>query len=48
MPGRPGQGSRRTEADEQIVRAMVQLAHALGLTVTARASRAPPRPSGSG
>ncbi|WP_229927450.1 putative bifunctional diguanylate cyclase/phosphodiesterase [Kitasatospora indigofera] len=35
VPGRPGQGSRRTEADEQIVRAMVQLAHALGLTVTA-------------
>ncbi|MFC8454474.1 putative bifunctional diguanylate cyclase/phosphodiesterase [Kitasatospora sp. NPDC057223] len=35
VPGRPSQGSRRTEADEQIVRAMVQLAHALGLTVTA-------------
>ena len=35
VPGRPAQGSRRTEADEQIVRAMVQLAHALGLTVTA-------------
>ncbi|MFC9326348.1 putative bifunctional diguanylate cyclase/phosphodiesterase [Kitasatospora sp. NPDC057015] len=35
VPGRPGQGARRTEADEQIVRAMVQLAHALGLTVTA-------------
>ncbi|WP_431678732.1 putative bifunctional diguanylate cyclase/phosphodiesterase [Kitasatospora sp. KL5] len=44
-PGRPGGRapagdtdrvrSRRTEADEQIVGAMVQLAHALGLTVTA-------------
>ncbi|WP_405013193.1 putative bifunctional diguanylate cyclase/phosphodiesterase [Kitasatospora sp. NBC_01539] len=39
--GRPAAGeadglrARRTEADEQIVGAMVQLAHALGLTVTA-------------
>ncbi|MEU1287592.1 EAL domain-containing protein [Kitasatospora sp. NPDC005856] len=34
-PGRPGLGSRRSDADEQIVGAMVQLAHTLGLTVTA-------------
>ncbi|MFI6446191.1 putative bifunctional diguanylate cyclase/phosphodiesterase [Kitasatospora sp. NPDC050543] len=33
--GRPDPRSRRTDADEQIVGAMVQLAHALGLTVTA-------------
>ncbi|MFJ8044834.1 putative bifunctional diguanylate cyclase/phosphodiesterase [Kitasatospora sp. NPDC096147] len=33
--GRPDKRSRRTDADEQIVGAMVQLAHALGLTVTA-------------
>ncbi|MFI5533423.1 putative bifunctional diguanylate cyclase/phosphodiesterase [Kitasatospora sp. NPDC051853] len=33
--GRPDNRSRRTDADEQIVGAMVQLAHALGLTVTA-------------
>ncbi|MEU6232137.1 EAL domain-containing protein [Kitasatospora sp. NPDC047058] len=31
----PGFGSRRSNADEQIVGAMVQLAHTLGLTVTA-------------
>ncbi|MEV0531304.1 EAL domain-containing protein [Kitasatospora sp. NPDC050463] len=31
----PGAGSRRSDADEQIVGAMVQLAHTLGLTVTA-------------
>ncbi|MFD4656613.1 putative bifunctional diguanylate cyclase/phosphodiesterase [Kitasatospora sp. NPDC058444] len=34
-PGRPELGSRRSDADEQIVGAMVQLAHTLGLTVTA-------------
>ncbi|WP_457030931.1 putative bifunctional diguanylate cyclase/phosphodiesterase [Kitasatospora sp. P5_F3] len=33
--GRPDSRFRRTDADEQIVGAMVQLAHALGLTVTA-------------
>ncbi|MFI9273676.1 putative bifunctional diguanylate cyclase/phosphodiesterase [Kitasatospora sp. NPDC052896] len=33
--GRPDARSRRTEADEQIVSAMVRLAHDLGLTVTA-------------
>ncbi|WP_329487786.1 EAL domain-containing protein [Kitasatospora sp. NBC_01246] len=33
--GLPGAGSRRSDADEQIVGAMVQLAHTLGLTVTA-------------
>ncbi|MGV9268799.1 putative bifunctional diguanylate cyclase/phosphodiesterase [Kitasatospora sp. NPDC003701] len=33
--GPPGAGSRRSDADEQIVGAMVQLAHTLGLTVTA-------------
>ncbi|MFJ9951163.1 putative bifunctional diguanylate cyclase/phosphodiesterase [Kitasatospora sp. NPDC091207] len=31
----PGAGFRRSDADEQIVGAMVQLAHTLGLTVTA-------------
>ncbi|MFD8320486.1 putative bifunctional diguanylate cyclase/phosphodiesterase [Kitasatospora purpeofusca] len=31
----PGSGARRSDADEQIVGAMVQLAHTLGLTVTA-------------
>ncbi len=31
----PGAGARRSDADEQIVGAMVQLAHTLGLTVTA-------------
>ncbi|MFB8200132.1 putative bifunctional diguanylate cyclase/phosphodiesterase [Kitasatospora purpeofusca] len=31
----PGFGARRSDADEQIVGAMVQLAHTLGLTVTA-------------
>ncbi|MFJ2778960.1 putative bifunctional diguanylate cyclase/phosphodiesterase [Kitasatospora sp. NPDC087315] len=31
----PGAGTRRSDADEQIVGAMVQLAHTLGLTVTA-------------
>ncbi|WP_263105247.1 putative bifunctional diguanylate cyclase/phosphodiesterase [Kitasatospora sp. DSM 101779] len=34
-PDPDGARARRTEADEQIVGAMVQLAHALGLTVTA-------------
>ncbi|WP_459647532.1 putative bifunctional diguanylate cyclase/phosphodiesterase [Kitasatospora sp. Ki12] len=34
-PGLPRLGSRRSDADEQIVGAMVQLAHTLGLTVTA-------------
>ncbi|MEU9042805.1 MULTISPECIES: EAL domain-containing protein [unclassified Kitasatospora] len=34
-PGLPELGTRRSDADEQIVGAMVQLAHALGLTVTA-------------
>ncbi|MFJ6623034.1 putative bifunctional diguanylate cyclase/phosphodiesterase [Kitasatospora sp. NPDC091335] len=34
-PGLPELGSRRSDADEQIVGAMVQLAHTLGLTVTA-------------
>ncbi|WP_327677192.1 putative bifunctional diguanylate cyclase/phosphodiesterase [Kitasatospora sp. NBC_00458] len=34
-PGLPDRGSRRSDADEQIVGAMVQLAHTLGLTVTA-------------
>ncbi|MEV7772544.1 EAL domain-containing protein [Kitasatospora sp. NPDC086791] len=34
-PGLPAFGSRRSDADEQIVGAMVQLAHTLGLTVTA-------------
>ncbi|MFE6500706.1 putative bifunctional diguanylate cyclase/phosphodiesterase [Kitasatospora sp. NPDC057738] len=34
-PGRPELRSRRSDADEQIVGAMVQLAHTLGLTVTA-------------
>ncbi|MFD0273863.1 putative bifunctional diguanylate cyclase/phosphodiesterase [Kitasatospora sp. NPDC127111] len=34
-PELPGFGSRRSDADEQIVGAMVQLAHTLGLTVTA-------------
>ncbi|MEU9075021.1 EAL domain-containing protein [Kitasatospora sp. NPDC048538] len=34
-PERPELGSRRSDADEQIVGAMVQLAHTLGLTVTA-------------
>ncbi|MGW3075425.1 putative bifunctional diguanylate cyclase/phosphodiesterase [Kitasatospora sp. NPDC001132] len=34
-PGRPELGARRSDADEQIVGAMVQLAHTLGLTVTA-------------
>nr|WP_324604111.1 EAL domain-containing protein [Streptomyces pyridomyceticus] len=33
--GRPELGTRRSDADEQIVGAMVQLAHTLGLTVTA-------------
>lgn len=33
--GRPDNRFRRADADEQIVGAMVQLAHALGLTVTA-------------
>ncbi|WP_232246361.1 putative bifunctional diguanylate cyclase/phosphodiesterase [Kitasatospora mediocidica] len=33
--GRPDDRSRRSEADEQIVSAMVRLAHDLGLTVTA-------------
>ncbi|WP_280725637.1 GGDEF domain-containing phosphodiesterase [Kitasatospora sp. MAA4] len=33
--GRPDDRSRRSEADEQIVTAMVRLAHDLGLTVTA-------------
>ncbi|MDH6577088.1 bifunctional diguanylate cyclase/phosphodiesterase [Kitasatospora sp. MAP5-34] len=33
--GRPDSRFRRADADEQIVGAMVQLAHALGLTVTA-------------
>ncbi|MFJ9694110.1 putative bifunctional diguanylate cyclase/phosphodiesterase [Kitasatospora sp. NPDC101183] len=32
---RPESGTRRSDADEQIVGAMVQLAHTLGLTVTA-------------
>ncbi|MFF2077867.1 putative bifunctional diguanylate cyclase/phosphodiesterase [Kitasatospora sp. NPDC058162] len=34
-PDRPELRSRRSDADEQIVGAMVQLAHTLGLTVTA-------------
>ncbi|MEV6972362.1 EAL domain-containing protein [Kitasatospora sp. NPDC093806] len=34
-PELPAFGSRRSDADEQIVGAMVQLAHTLGLTVTA-------------
>ncbi|WP_078860222.1 putative bifunctional diguanylate cyclase/phosphodiesterase [Streptomyces rubellomurinus] len=34
-PNLPGPGARRSDADEQIVGAMVQLAHTLGLTVTA-------------
>ncbi|MER7750946.1 EAL domain-containing protein [Kitasatospora sp. NPDC097643] len=34
-PELPELGSRRSDADEQIVGAMVQLAHTLGLTVTA-------------
>ncbi|MFD8751446.1 putative bifunctional diguanylate cyclase/phosphodiesterase [Kitasatospora sp. NPDC059577] len=34
-PGLPAFDSRRNDADEQIVGAMVQLAHTLGLTVTA-------------
>ncbi|MFE6055509.1 putative bifunctional diguanylate cyclase/phosphodiesterase [Kitasatospora sp. NPDC056446] len=34
-PGLPRLGTRRSDADEQIVGAMVQLAHTLGLTVTA-------------
>ncbi|MGA5820712.1 putative bifunctional diguanylate cyclase/phosphodiesterase [Kitasatospora sp. NPDC094028] len=34
-PNLPEPGTRRSDADEQIVGAMVQLAHTLGLTVTA-------------
>ncbi|MGW2251525.1 putative bifunctional diguanylate cyclase/phosphodiesterase [Kitasatospora sp. NPDC001660] len=34
-PGHPAPGTRRSDANEQIVGAMVQLAHTLGLTVTA-------------
>ncbi|MGW6916845.1 putative bifunctional diguanylate cyclase/phosphodiesterase [Kitasatospora sp. NPDC054939] len=35
LPARPDRRPRRSDADEQIVGAMVQLAHTLGLTVTA-------------
>ncbi|WP_234327191.1 putative bifunctional diguanylate cyclase/phosphodiesterase [Streptomyces sp. NRRL WC-3742] len=35
LPDPPRHGARRSDADEQIVGAMVQLAHTLGLTVTA-------------